>query len=218
MASSVEETVAVNKPKRRSRIREAHEATILGTAEHLFSENGYNGTAVETIAERAGMSKQNLLYYFPSKEVLYRRVLENILDLWLEKMALLDQLGENPTEMLRNYIRGKVELSRSNPNASKVFAIEIINGAPYLKEYLKMHLVPALEADVKLVKSWIADGLMDDIDPYHLFFLIWSSTQTYADFSSQVTLSLGKDELDENDFEQATEFLSHIIIKGLGMK
>ena len=71
MTNSVEETVAAKKPKRRSRIRETHEATILNTAEHLFSENGYNGTAVETIAERAGMSKQNLLYYFPSKEVLY---------------------------------------------------------------------------------------------------------------------------------------------------
>jgi len=164
------------------------------------------------------MSKQNLIYYFSSKEVLYQQVLKNILDMWVEKMALLDQLGENPKEMLRNYIRGKVELSRSNPEASKVFAIEIINGAPYLKEYLKSHLTPALDADVRLVRKWIAEGVMDDVDPYHLFFMIWSSTQTYADFSSQISISLGKEKLQDDDFDNATEFLTHLVIKGLGMK
>lgn len=217
MPNSSEEVV-IYKPRRRSRIREGHENTIVRAAELLFSQNGFNGTALETIAEKAGMSKQNLIYYFSSKEILYQRVLENILDLWVEKMALLDQLGENPTEMLSNYIRGKVELSRSNPNASKVFAIEIINGAPYLKEYLKSHLTPALDADVALVKKWIAEGVMDDVDPYHLFFMIWSSTQTYADFSSQISLSLGKEKLKDEDFENATKFLTRLVIKGLGMK
>lgn len=216
MTSSSDEPSA-KKPRRRSRIREAHEAKILQIAEELFSRNGYNGTAIEAIAEHAGMSKQNLLYYFSSKEVLYHRVLENILDLWLEKMALLDQEGEEPAEMLRNYIRGKVELSRTNPKASKVFAIEIINGAPHLKDYLKSSLTPVLEADVQLVRDWIAAGKMDPIDPYHLFFLIWSSTQTYADFSSQVELSLGKGELDEEDYKAATEFLTHVILKGVGL-
>ncbi|MBR9866084.1 MAG: TetR family transcriptional regulator [Oceanospirillales bacterium] len=217
MSNSSEEVVN-SKPRRRSRIREGHENTILRAAEHLFSLNGYNGTALETIAEKAGMSKQNLIYYFSSKEVLYQQVLKNILDMWVEKMALLDQLGENPKEMLRNYIRGKVELSRSNPEASKVFAIEIINGAPYLKEYLKSHLTPALDADVRLVRKWIAEGVMDDVDPYHLFFMIWSSTQTYADFSSQISISLGKEKLQDDDFDNATEFLTHLVIKGLGMK
>lgn len=216
MSSSLDEP-ADKKPRRRSRIREAHEAKILLVAEDLFSCNGYNGTAIETIAEHAGMSKQNLLYYFSSKEVLYSRVLENILDLWVDKMALLEQEGEDPAEMLRNYIRGKIELSRTNPKASKVFAIEIINGAPYLKDYLKSRLTPALEADVQLVRDWIAEGKLDPIDPYHLFFLIWSSTQTYADFSSQIELSLRKDQLEQEDFQAATEFLTHVILKGIGL-
>ncbi len=217
MPNSSEEVV-IDKPRRRSRIREGHENKILSVAEHLFSQNGFNGTALETIAEKAGMSKQNLIYYFSSKEVLYQQVLKNILDMWVEKMALLGQHGESPKAMLRNYIRGKVELSRSHPNASKVFAIEIINGAPFLKAYLQSHLSPALDADVKLVKQWIADGVMDDVDPYHLFFMIWSSTQTYADFSSQISISLGKEKLQDDDFDRATEFLTHLVIKGLGMK
>ncbi|SIP96191.1 TetR family transcriptional regulator C-terminal domain-containing protein [Marinobacterium stanieri] len=217
MPISAEETVE-QKPRRRSRIREAHEATVLSAAEGLFAMNGYNGTSIEAIADKAGMSKQNLLYYFPSKEVLYKRVLSNILSLWVDKMQLLEQQGKEPADMVRNYIQGKVEMSRTNPDASKVFAIEIINGAPYLKEYLQNHLLPVLEEDVKLVRSWIAEGRIDAVDPYHLFFLIWSATQTYADFSAQVSLSLGKDSLDDEDFQNAIDFLTHVIIKGLGMK
>lgn len=215
---NVSEETNTKKPRRRSRIREGHENTILRAAEHLFSLNGYNGTALETIAEEAGISKQNLIYYFSSKEVLYQQVLKNILDLWVEKLALLDQLGTSPVEMLSNYIRGKIELSRSYPSASKVFAIEIINGAPFLKEYLKSRLTPALDADVTLVKKWISEGVMDDVDPYHLFFMIWSSTQTYADFSSQISISLGKETLEDEDFEKATEFLTRLVINGVGMK
>ncbi|RTE67087.1 TetR/AcrR family transcriptional regulator [Amphritea opalescens] len=217
MPNSSEEIV-INKPRRRSRIREAHENTILRAAEQLFSQNGYHGTALETIAEKAGMSKQNLIYYFSSKELLYQRVLRNILDILIEKMTLMDQLGDSPREILTNYIKSKIEISRHYPNASKVFAIEIINGAPYLKKYLQTHLTPALDDDVKLVEKWIAEGVMDRVDPYHLFFMIWSSTQTYADFSSQVSLSLGKEKLEDNDFDRATEFLTHLVIKGLGMK
>ncbi|MFT6913951.1 MAG: TetR/AcrR family transcriptional regulator [Motiliproteus sp.] len=210
--------VGVERPRRRSRVREAHEAKILSVAEYVFAQFGYSGTAIEAIAERAGMSKQNLLYYFPSKEILYLRVLATILDLWLEKMVLLDQDGDDPATMLENYIRGKIELSRVHPSGSKVFANEIINGAPYLKSHLVTQLVPLLDADVSLVRSWIAEGKMDSIDPYHLFFVIWSSTQTYADFSTQIQLSLKKEQLDIEDFQGASDFLTHMILKGIGLK
>ncbi|MBD1558572.1 TetR family transcriptional regulator [Vibrio sp. S9_S30] len=209
---------SVTDKSRRSRIREAHEEKILKTAEILFSKNGYNGTALEAIADSAGMSKQNLLYYVQSKEKLYHRVLTNILDQWVEKMVLLDQSEDEPAVMIGNYIRAKMEISRSNPHASKVFAMEIINGAPHLQDYLKAQLFPVLETDVKLVEGWIAQNKMDPVDPYHFFFLIWSSTQAYADFSSQMQLVLGKDVLDHNDFETATSLLTHVITKGIGLK
>ena len=184
--------------RRRSRIREAHEIRILSAAEDVFARFGYNGAAIEAIGERAGMSKQSMLYYFPSKEVMYLRVLANILSLWLDKLVLLDQDGADPAAMLENYIRGKIELSRTHPNGSKVFANEIINGAPYIKKHLQSVLTP--------------------IDPYHLFFVIWSATQTYADFSTQIQLSLKKEELDDDDFNRASDFLTQMVLKGIGLK
>ncbi len=203
--------------KRQSATRSSHEANILRAAEEVFAQLGYNGAAIDMIAERAGMSKQNMLYYFPSKEVLYTRVLENILNLWLEKMQLLEHSGEEPAQMLRNYILGKIEISRQYPNGSKVFAHEIISGAPFLSDFLRDNLVPQLEADAKLVRGWIKQGKMDPVDPMHLFFTIWAATQTYADFSRQIEIALKKDSLSARDFEKAGEFLTHMILKGLGI-
>ena len=204
------------KPKRPSRQRT--EQKILLAAEDVFAQFGFQGAAINTIAELTGLTKQNLLYYFPSKEVLYQKVLENILDLWLEKMALLGQHGDDPKSMITSYIKGKIAISQSHPNGSKVFANEIIHGAPRLKNYLISHLIPLLEDDVVLINKWIEQGKMDPVDPYHLFIMIWASTQTYADFSSQIELILNKPALEADDFDRAGEFLSQLIIKGLGIK
>lgn len=206
------------KSPRRSANRKALEQRILDAAEVVFAEQGFSGASLEAIAERAGLSKQNMLYYFPSKESLYQNVLKHVLDLWIEKMALMEQAGDTPAVMLENYIRGKLELSRTRPYGSKVFANEVISGATHLQVYLEEDLLPQLEADLALVRQWIADGRMDEVDPEHLFFTIWASTQTYADFSSQVSLALGKRELDEEDFQRAGDFLTHVFLKGLGLE
>jgi TetR/AcrR family transcriptional regulator len=206
------------KPRSRSANREAQEQRILEAAEMVFAEQGFNGASLESIAEHAGLSKQNMLYYFPSKESLYQHVLKSILDLWIEKMALMEQEGDTPAIMLENYIRGKLEISRTRPYGSKVFANEVISGAEHLQEYIKNNLLPQLDADVALVRSWIDQGMMDPIDPEHLFFTIWASTQTYADFSAQISLALGKEGLDEEDFQRAGDFLTHVLLKGMGLQ
>lgn len=210
--------VAESKSLRRSANRRVLEQKILDAAEIIFAEQGFNGASIEAIAEKAELSKQNMLYYFPSKESLYQNVLKHILDLWIEKMALMEQAGDTPAVMLENYIRGKLEISRVRPYGSKVFANEVISGAFYLQVYLKNNLLPQLEADLELVRSWIASDQIDPIEPEHLFFTIWASTQTYADFSSQISLALGKRELDEEDFQKAGDFLTHVLLKGLGLK
>ncbi|MDW7745623.1 TetR/AcrR family transcriptional regulator [Halomonas sp.] len=209
---------ADNKSSRRSASRRAIEQRILDAAEIIFAEHGFDGAALEAIAEKAGLSKQNMLYYFSSKESLYENVLKHILDLWIEKMALMEQAGDTPAVMLENYIRGKLEISRVRPYGSKVFANEVISGASHLQFYLENDLLPQLEADLELVHGWIDSGEMDPVDPEHLFFTIWASTQTYADFSSQISLALGKSELDEEDFRRAGDFLVHVLLKGLGLK
>lgn len=199
-----------------TRNRQKHETRILIAAEEVFAEMGYNGATIDTIAERAGLSKQNMLYYFTSKKLLYQKVLENILDIWLDSTVLLDQPGKDPASMLENYIRKKIELSQTKANSSKIFATEIINGAPHLSEEIKTKLLTSVNNDAKLVEDWITEGKMDPIDPRHLFFIIWATTQTYADFSSQIEIILGKNKLTGHDFDDAAKLITHVILKGTG--
>ncbi|MBY4677016.1 TetR family transcriptional regulator C-terminal domain-containing protein [Marinobacterium arenosum] len=194
------------------------EARILRAAEKVFAGKGFSGSSMDAVAEAAGLSKQNLIYYFPSKETLYHRVLQDILDLWMEKMAFIEDPQAEPAELITAYIRGKLELSRDYPDASRVFAHEVINGAPVLKNYLLSHLKPLFERDSARVRQWIADGKIDPIEPEHLFFCIWASTQTYADFASQIQLLLGKTKLEQEDFDKAASLLTRMVLNGIGAK
>jgi TetR/AcrR family transcriptional regulator len=198
--------------------REVLESRILRSAEVIFAAKGFSGASMERIAEISKISKQNLIYYFPNKDLLYKRVLKEILDIWIEKLSLLESDGATPEDVIRGYVREKMQLSRLYPNGSKVFAHEVISGAPVLKDYLLSHLKPQFDRDVELVKSWINKGLIDDIDPEHLFFTIWAATQTYADFSIQMEILLGKTSLDQTDFERAENAVTEFVVRALGAK
>jgi TetR/AcrR family transcriptional regulator len=198
--------------------REELESRILRSAEIVFAEKGYSGSSMEAIAVTANISKQNLIYYFKNKELLYKRVLKEMLDVWIEKLSFIEVSGDTPEGVIRRYVQEKMALSRIHPNGSKVFAHEIISGAPILKEYLISHLKPQFDRDVILVKSWINKGLIDEIDPEHLFFTIWAATQTYADFSVQMEVLLGKRRLDDDDFERAEMAVTDFVVRALGAK
>lgn len=206
-----------NRRRRHSAAGEDNRQRILSVAEQVFAAYGYSGSTVGMIAEEARLSKPNVLYYFSSKSAIYESVLVSILGEWIEKMALFEQAGDEPAAKITAYIRGKMAFSRARPNASRVFANEIISGAHNLEQAIQKRLIPQLEKDVELVRSWINTGAIDPIDPYHLFFLIWSSTQSYADFSAQIQMVLRKKQLDGEDFQAAENFLVNLILKGLGL-
>jgi TetR/AcrR family transcriptional regulator len=207
-----------NRRKQHSPAGEGTRQRVISAAEKVFATYGYSGSTVSMIADEARLSKSNALYYFSSKGALYESVLISILDDWIGKMALFEQTGTEPAVKITAYIRGKIAFSRVRPNASRVFANEIIGGAHNLEQVFQKRLIPQLEKDVELVRSWISAGAIDPIDPYHLFFLIWSSTQSYADFSAQIRMVLRKEQLDGEDFQAAETFLINLILKGLGLR
>ncbi|MDV7340295.1 TetR/AcrR family transcriptional regulator [Terasakiella sp. A23] len=197
----------VAKPiKRRSRIRERNEEAILKAAEVIFAQRGFGAATTAEIASAAGIPKANLHYYFKTKEDLYTHVLENILTTWLKAADDFDE-NHDPREALENYIRTKVDLSRTRPEASKIFAKEIISGAPFLKKHLQDDINPWMDAKIKIINGWIEQGKMGPVDVPHMFFLIWSMTQTYADFSTQMEIVLKKDKLDQKDFDTAANMI-----------
>jgi len=171
--------------KKNSRIREANEQRILAAALPLFAQYGFRGTTVDQIAQAAGMSKPNMLYYFRRKQDIYLTVLEQILHIWLEPLEQLNVDGD-PAEQLRSYIDFKLQASLQSPHASRVYASEILNGAPTLNEYLAGPLNDLVQRKCVVIQHWIDSGQLRAIAPLHLLFAIWSTTQHYADFSAQV--------------------------------
>ncbi len=186
----------------RTRIRRRNESRILAAALEVFAESGFQAATVDRIAEAAGMSKTNLLYYFPSKTEVYSAVLNQTLDDWLEPLRAMDVNGE-PIEEIRAYIRRKLELSRSNPAASRLFANEVLHGAPAIGPVLGGSLRDLVYEKAGVIRTWIDQGRIRAIDPVHLIFAIWATTQHYADFSVQVAAVLGPETDEDERFAQA---------------
>ncbi len=201
------------KPVKVSVAREKLELDILAAAKRLFAQRGYGGVSLDHIAKAVGASKQNLLYYFPSKEALYRRVLHGVLDVWLSYMDTLSQRPDDPEQALRDYIAGKLRFSREHPDDSRVYANEVISGAPIFAAEIAQRVIPALQADVAIFNRWAERGLCRQVDGRHLMVLLWASTQVYADWSSQISLVLGKNELEDADFAAAEALIVDMVLR-----
>lgn len=200
--------------RRRTRIQEEKETLILSAALEVFAQNGFAGTTLDDIAGLAGMSKPNLIYYFASKEEIYRAVLGRTLATWLEPLIALDPTGE-PLAEIRDYIRRKLEMSRERPQESRLFAGEILAGAPLIRDALEGDLKNLVDEKVEVIRQWIADGMLAAHDPYHLIFAIWAMTQHYADFDVQVQAVLGRETDESARYAGAERFMEEVILRGL---
>lgn len=202
------------KTQRRTRIQEEKEEIILQAALDVFSTRGFLGSTIDQIAEVAGMSKPNLLYYFRTKEAMHRMLMDRLLANWVEPLRAFDPAGD-PREEICSYIRRKLEMARDFPRESRLFANEILQGAPNIEDVLKGSLKELVDEKVEVIRSWIASGKLVECDPYHLIFSIWSTTQHYADFDVQVRAVLGRNDTDDSRFEDAARFLENLFVSGL---
>jgi len=210
-------TRRVASPARPGAIRRRNVATILKAAESVFAKKGFSGASTAEIARKAGVPKPNLHYYFRTKQALYESVLDRILETWIDAMDELHP-GADPAEALSRYLARKIELSRLMPEPSRLLAMELVAGAPHIGAFLRGRVRKLVAEKTRIVESWIAEGKIAAVAPAHLFFMIWATTQTYADFASQIEAVLGKSVLDKSDYDTATETVTSIILGGLGLK
>jgi TetR/AcrR family transcriptional regulator len=197
----------------KGRVRQVNEARILRAAERVFADSGFAGARMAEIAAAAGVPKANLHYYFRSKRAIYRAVLDNILALWLAETASITETAE-PGAALARYIRAKMRFSRRYPDASRVFANEIIHGAREIGPFLRGDMKALIDGKAAIIEGWIADGRMAAMDPRHLFVAIWALTQTFADFAAQVHAVMGVKSLSEAQFAAATEEVVALVLRG----
>jgi TetR/AcrR family transcriptional regulator len=202
------------KHRPKTRIQREKQDVILDAALNVFSLHGFRGATIDQIAEEAGMSKPNLLYYFASKEEIHRRLLTSMLDLWLDPLRELDSEGD-PIPELKSYLRRKLEMARDYPRESRLFANEMLQGAPHAIDVLETELKQLVDNKAKVIEDWMQQGKIARTDPYHLIFSIWATTQHYADFDVQVRAVLGRDRGGEGRFEDAARYLEHLFMDGL---
>ena len=201
---------------RGGRIRQQQECAILQAAEQVFARAGFQGATMAEIALRAGLPKSNLHYYFGTKAEVYRAVLGHILRLWLAETDCITP-DADPREALGQYIAAKMRLTAERPDASRVFANELLHGAPEIGDYLRGELRALVADKAQVIEGWIAEGRMAPVDPVHLFISLWALTQTYADFETQVCAVLGRPQLSPEDYGRATAHVQALVLRGCGL-
>lgn len=193
----------------RSRIQQRNRELILDAALEVFSLHGFRGATLDQIAEVAGLSKPNLLYYFPSKEAVHKVLLTGLLDSWLDPLREMDPEGD-PLAEIQAYVRRKLEMSRDFPRESRLFAGEILQGAPRMREAIEGDLRNLVAEKSRILSRWMEEGRIARVDPVHLIFSIWALTQHYADFDVQVRAVLGPD---HDPFTEAGGFLKTLFTR-----
>lgn len=189
--------------KPRTRIQARNTKAILDAGLEVFSQQGFRGATLDQIAELAGLSKPNLLYYFPSKEAVHGAVLGQLLQTWLDPLRKMNPEGDPVTEIL-GYVKRKLELSRDYPRESRLFANEILQGAPRIRDAIDGDLKTLVDEKAAVLNEWMQAGKIAPMHPVHLIFSIWALTQHYADFDVQVRAILGPD---HDPFAEAGDYL-----------
>jgi TetR/AcrR family transcriptional regulator len=204
-------TRAASRP-RPTRIQREKTEAILAAALDVFSTHGFRGATLDQIADAAGLSKPNLLYWFASKEEVHRMLLTRLLDTWLEPLQHIDADGDPVAEIV-GYVRRKLEMARDYPRESRLFAGEILQGAPHVGDMLGGELRALVDAKAAVIAAWAKAGRIAPVDPRHLIFSIWAATQHYADFDAQVRAVLATD--DRARFDDAADFLTGLYARAL---
>ncbi|MDZ4087340.1 MAG: TetR/AcrR family transcriptional regulator [Tabrizicola sp.] len=203
------------KPGRRTDIRRENERAILEAAEKVFAEAGFGGATMQLIADMAGLPKANLHYYFATKEDLYRRVVQQIFEIWLDAASSFDD-APGPVEGIGAYIDAKMDISRTHPHGSKVWASEVMHGAPVIQDYLETTLRDWTNGRIAVIQRWIDEGKMKPVNPRHLLYMLWATTQHYADFGHQIqTLNEGKP-LNDTQWREAKASVRDMVLRGIG--
>lgn len=188
---------------------------LLAAALDVFSVYGFSGASLDEIAQLAEMHKSNIFYYYENKEALYVEVLTTVMQKWLAPLQILESELE-PAEAITNYLMQKIEVSRTQPKASKLFALEIIQGAPHILPILKGPLRKLFKRKSKVITTWQEQGkLSDKIDAEVLIINLWGITQNYADFSTQIEMVTGKTLRNRSMYQRTIEHTVHMMLYGI---
>lgn len=204
---------SVGKKTTKVRVRDQNKEKILAAAVGLFVAKGFDGTHIKEIAERCGLPKTNVYYYFSSKEEIYTALVDQIIERWDKAFQHIVPTRE-PADAIESYIRTKLEYSHQYGVESRFFASELLRGGKFISRRHRQHMRQVTDERAKVIEGWIREKKMAPVNVSHLFFLLWSSTQFYADSTFVASYMLRKRELTKKDYEEATKAIYQIVSNG----
>jgi len=214
---NIQETFEAATQQNKQGIRAQNQAVILAAAEEEFVLKGFGGATMQSIADRAELPKANIHYYFKNKKNLYQVVLHSIIQEWNDGLVTMT-VDSNPKVVIEKFVRTKLRQAFAHPNRHKLFALEVIVGAPHLHDFMSSTMKEWALDKAKVMKIWHEQGKISIADPLQLLILIWATTQRYAEFETEIVGLMGKDNYDEQDEARAAEFLVPFILRGCGIE
>ena len=198
-------------------IRAHNQAIILSAAEEEFVLQSYRGATMQGIADRAGLPKANIHYYFKNKRNLYKVVLRSIIEEWNTGLVTMT-VDSDPKTVIEKFVRTKLNQAFAHPNRHKLFAVEVIGGAPHLHDFMSTTMKEWALDKTQVMSTWHQQGKIGIADPLQLLILIWATTQRYAEFETEIIGLLQKDAYDLEDEARAADFLVPFILRGCGIE
>ncbi|MCD1278952.1 TetR/AcrR family transcriptional regulator [Psychrobacter sp. CCUG 69069] len=211
--------LSTDAPSHRSQqaTRAHNQALILAAAEEEFVLQSFRGATMQGIADRAGLPKANVHYYFKNKKNLYKAVLRSIIQEWNEGLVTMT-VDSDPKTVIEKFVRTKLHQAFVNPNRHKLFALEVIGGAPHLHDFMSTTMKAWVHDKTQVMREWHKQGKIAIDDPLQLLILIWATTQRYAEFEIEIVGLMDKATYDAEDEARAAEFLVPFILRGCGLE
>jgi AcrR family transcriptional regulator len=173
-------------------------AQIRDAAMRLFARDGFDGTPIQAIADDVGITKQTLLYYYPSKEELRRATLGQLVEHWRQTLPrLLDAVtsGKGKFEALTGEL---VRFYRSDPDRARLILREMLDRPDDMRALLIEGLRPWLLLVAEYIRQGQASGILyEDVDPesyvMHIILLVAGTVANLQVLPRVLSESAGRD-------------------------
>jgi len=134
------------------------ENKVIDAAKQVFIEKGLEGTKMSDIAERAGISRTTLNYYYRTKENLFHAIIEQIFDILLPRVELISLENGDFASKVEMIVDIYDDVLRKNENMPRFVFVEIQRNPSLISEFV------ARSAKAQLYISTISELLEHAVD------------------------------------------------------
>ncbi len=180
----------------RQRDADRSQSTILAAARDEFSEHGLGGARMDRIAERAGLNKRLIYYYFEDKDKLFQAVLEQAYRQIRDEERKLNLLALKPTEALRRLVEFTWGYYLAHPEFLSLLNSENLQAARHLEnsERARQLNSPLIVTLGEILERGRKEGsFRGGVDPLQLYVSIAGLAYFYLSNHHTLSAIFGRD-------------------------